>query len=210
MDVTLIDGLVARARGLMDDGRRTLLGVAGEPGSGKSTLAAGLVERLREEGVSVALVPMDGFHLPQAELRRRGLRDVMGHIDTFDAEGYLALLRRLRAEPDRSVFAPAFDRSIEEPVPDAIQVGPDVDIVITEGNYLLDDQPPWPVVRETLDEVWFVEADDVTRLQQLLARHIEFGKTEEEARVWMDRVDAPNARRILARRDAADLVVSGG
>ena len=205
-----MDGLVARARGLVADSRRALLGIAGEPGSGKSTFAAALIDRLREEGVTVAQVPMDGFHLPQDELRRRDLRDVMGRIDTFDAEGYLALLRRLRDQPDEAINAPAFDRGIEEPVADAIDVGPDVELVITEGNYLLDDEPPWPQVREVLDEVWFVETDDVTRLQQLLARHVEFGKTEEEARAWMDRVDAPNSRRILARRDTADLVVSDG
>ena len=93
---------------------------------------------------------------------------------------------------------------------DAIHVGPDVELVITEGNYLLDTESPWPDVRAALDEVWFVEADDETRLKRLLARHIEFGKTADEARRWMERVDEPNARRILARRDAADLLVNGG
>jgi pantothenate kinase len=189
---------------------RALLGITGEPGSGKSTLARDLAERLRADGVTVALVPMDGFHFPQAELVARGLRDVMGRIDTFDAEGYLALLRSLRDDTDQTVTAPDFNRSVEEPAPDAIHVEPDVELVITEGNYLLDDESPWPDVRATLDEVWFVEADAATRLQRLLARHIEFGKTEDEARRWMERVDEPNARRILARRDAADLVVSGG
>jgi pantothenate kinase len=137
----------------------------------------------------------------------RGLRDVMGRIDTFDAEGYLALLRSLRDGADGTVSAPDFDRTVEEPVPDAIHVGPDIEVVITEGNYLLDDESPWPDVRATLDEVWFVEADDATRLQRLLARHIEFGKTEDEARLWMERVDEPNARRIRAACDRADLVI---
>jgi pantothenate kinase len=202
--------LSRRARDLALRPGRALLGITGEPGSGKSTLARDLAERLLSAGVTVALVPMDGFHFRQAELVARGLRDVMGRIDTFDAEGYLALLQSLRDDTDRTVTAPDFDRTVEEPAPDAIQVGPDIELVITEGNYLLDEEPPWPEVRATLDEVWFVEADDATRLQRLLARHIEFGKTEDEARLWMERVDAPNARRILARRDAADLVVSGG
>jgi pantothenate kinase len=206
MDVSLMDGLVARARGLGTDGRRALLGVVGAPGAAKSTFAAALAERLRADGVSVALVPMDGFHHPQAELVARGLRDVMGRIDTFDADGYLALLRSLR-DRDRTVAAPDFDRTVEEPAPDAIQVGPEIDLAITEGNYLLDDEPPWPDVRATLDEVWFVETDEPTRVERLLARHIEFGKTEEEARRWMARVDEPNSIRIQATRDRADLVV---
>jgi pantothenate kinase len=150
---------------------------------------------------------MDGFHHSQAELVRRGLRDVMGRIDTFDAEGYLALLRSLRDEEGKTISAPDFDRTVEEPMADAISIGPDVKFVITEGNYLLDDEPPWPDVRATLDEVWFVEADEATRVERLLARHIEFGKTEDEARRWMTRVDEPNALRIRAIRDRADLVV---
>jgi pantothenate kinase len=206
----MISELGDRARGLARRPGRALLGITGEPGSGKSTLARDLAERLRSDGVMVALVPMDGFHFPQAELVARGLRDVMGRIDTFDAEGYLALLRSLRDAADRMVTAPDFDRTSEEPVPDAIHVGPDVELVITEGNYLLDGELPWPDVRAALDEVWFVEADATIRLQRLLARHIEFGKKEDEARLWMERVDEPNARRILARRDAADLVVNGG
>ena len=196
-----------RARDLALRPGRALLGITGEPGSGKSTLARDLAERLRADGVTVALVPMDGFHFPQAELLARGLRDVMGRIDTFDAESYLALLRSLRDDADRTVAAPDFDRTIEEPAHDAIHVGPEVELVITEGNYLLDDEPPWPDVRAALDEVWFVEADDATRLQRLFARHIEFGKSEDDARHWMDRVDEPNARRIRAARDRADLVV---
>jgi len=206
----MIVELSQRARDLALRPGRALLGITGEPGSGKSTFARDLAERLRADGVTVALVPMDGFHFPQAELVERGLRDVMGRIDTFDAESYLVLLRSLREDTDRRVAAPDFDRTVEEPAPNAIHVGPDVELVITEGNYLLDDESPWPEVRAALDEVWFVEADDTTRLQRLLARHIEFGKTEDEAQRWMERVDEPNARRILARRDAADLVVNGG
>lgn len=202
------DVLSARARDLARRPGRALLGITGAPGSGKSTLARDLAELLRADGVIVALVPMDGFHLPQAELVRRELRDAMGRIDTFDAEGYHALLRRLRDETDRRVTAPDFDRTVEEPVPDSIRVEPDVRLVLTEGNYLLDDEPPWPDVRATLDEVWFVETDDASRVERLLARHVAYGKTEEEARRWMARVDEPNARRITATRFRADLVVT--
>ena len=202
--------LFVRARDLAQRPGRALLGITGAPGDGKSTFAGDLAERLRADGATVALVPMDGFHLPQAELVRLGLRDVMGRIDTFDAEGYLALLRRLRDETGRTVTAPDFDRTVEEPVADAIRVEPDVRLVLTEGNYLLDDEPPWPDVRAMLDEVWFVETDETARVERLLARHVEFGKTEEEARLWMTRVDEPNALRIQARREAADRVVSGG
>jgi pantothenate kinase len=181
--------------------RRTILGLCGPPGSGKSTLAKRIADLLSER-LSVAVVPMDGFHLPQSVLVERGLRDVMGRIDTFDADGYLDVLRRLR-EPGTTVLAPGFDRTLEEPVPDAIEVGPEVELVITEGNYLLDDEPPWDEVRSLLEDVWFVDLADGVRRERLLRRHVAFGKTEDEARAWMERVDEPNTMRVRAQRPSA-------
>src|SRR5947207_15332686 len=103
---------LARARALAAGGRR-LLGLAGAPGSGKSTLAAALAAALAERAI---VVPMDGFHLANAELARLGRAGRKGAPDTFDAAGYVALLRRLRSQPAHEpVYAPAFRREIEEP-----------------------------------------------------------------------------------------------
>ena len=85
---------------------------------------------------------------------------------------------------------------------------PEVRLVVTEGNYLLLDRPPWPQVRAALSEVWYVEAARrPSRLERLLARHVEFGKSPAEARAWMAAVDEPNARLVERRRDTADLIV---
>jgi pantothenate kinase len=193
------EALIARARALAGPGRRTILGIAGAPGGGKSTLAAAIAAALGEDAV---LVPMDGFHLAQAELVRQGIRDRMGAPHTFDARGYVALLRRLRAA-EETVYAPAFRREIEEPVAGAIAVPPEVPLVVTEGNYLLlwDDVPP------LLDEAWYVEMDDDTRLRWLVQRHIDYGKSAEAAREWVLRSDQPNAEVVAATRATADLVV---
>ena len=120
----MIDELSTRARDLALRPGRALLGITGEPGSGKSTLSRDLAERLHADGVAVALVPMDGFHVPQAELGARGLRDVMGRIDTFDAAAYLALLLSFRDDADRTVTAPDFDRTVEEPCSTPSTSGP--------------------------------------------------------------------------------------
>src|SRR3954462_10681560 len=125
--------LIARGRGLAGRGSRAILGIAGAPGGGKSTLAAAIVAALGEDAV---LVPMDGFHLAQAELVRQGIRDRMGAPHTFDPRGYAALLQRLRGA-EETVYAPAFRREIEEPIAGAVAVPPDVPLVVTEGNYLL-------------------------------------------------------------------------
>ena len=177
-----------------------LLGLAGAPGSGKSTLAAALAE---EHGATV--VPLDGFHLPQAELVRRGLRMRMGAPDTFDAEGYAALLARIAAG-EHGVRAPAFDRGVEEPVPDVIAV-PASGLVVAEGNYLLLDEPRWRAVRAPMDLVWHLRVDDDLRRARLLARHVEFGKTAAAATAWMARVDDPNAALVEAAAGRADAVL---
>ncbi|TNM68539.1 nucleoside/nucleotide kinase family protein [Streptomyces sp. NP160] len=206
---TTTDALVQRARALVAaaDGRRVLLGVVGAPGAGKSTLAARLVEALSPElDGGAALVGMDGFHLAQATLERWGRADRKGAPDTFDAGGYVALLRRLRARDEDVVHAPEFRREIEEPVGSAVPVARETALVVTEGNYLLLDGP-WAPVRELLDEVWFLAPDDDLRLARLVARHEAFGRAPEAALAWSHGPDQANAVVVAATAQRADLVV---
>jgi pantothenate kinase len=212
--ITLPD-LVARARTLPAPGRRALLGIVGSPGSGKSTLTEALLAALRADpppGAGpdwVAHVPMDGFHLADVELERLGRRRAKGAPDTFDAGGYVALLARLRAaDPaDPVVYAPAFERTLEQPLAGAIPVPAAARLVLTEGNYLLLDSGRWPAVRPLLDEAWFCALRDDLRLERLLARHVRFGKAPDHAAAWVAAVDEPNAALIEATRERADLVV---
>ena len=131
MDPDLLDELTGRALRLVRDDHRVLLGITGAPGAGKTTLAAALVERLRGDGVGVAHVPMDGFHMADAALVERGILDRKGAIETFDVHGYLALLRRLRTELEHDVLAPDFERTLEQPIASAITVRPQDRLVVT-------------------------------------------------------------------------------
>ncbi|MDQ0145355.1 nucleoside/nucleotide kinase family protein [Pseudarthrobacter niigatensis] len=186
-------------------GTRTILGIAGAPGSGKSTFAAWLQEQF-SPGASV-VVPMDGFHLGNAIIEGTPLRQRKGAIDTFDAGGYLSLLRRLSLRDEAVVYAPEFRRTLDEPVAASIAVPADVQLVITEGNYLLADQEPWKDVRAQLDEVWFLETPPALRLQRLVERHVSFGMEREAAVAWATGPDEANARLIQATRPAADRVL---
>ena len=200
--------LLASLRGRLQPGRRFMLGLAGAPGAGKSTVAQALLHAF--EGRAV-VVPMDGFHLANSELARLGLAGRKGAPCTFDAAGYVALLERLRRRPDgATVYAPEFRREIEEAIAGAIAVPDDIELVITEGNYLLLEEAPWHGVREQLDETWYVDVDPDLRRSRLVARHMQFGRSEQAARDWVEGTDEPNARLIEASRPRAQRVLRLG
>jgi pantothenate kinase len=186
-------------------GRRVLIGIAGAPGAGKTTLARRLAAALTARDAVVAYVPMDGFHLADAALDLLGLRDRKGAPETFDAAGYAALLARIAA--GEAVWAPAFERDLEQPIAQAILVPADARIIISEGNYLLLPDPEWRAVASCFDEVWFCQLDEQVRRARLISRHIQFGKTPDAARDWVDRLDQVNARLVAATAPAADLLI---
>ena len=181
---------------------RRILGIAGAPGAGKSTIAAALAAQ-----IGASLLPMDGYHLPQAVLRDLGRRDRMGAPDTFDIDGFVRTLADLRLS-SATVLAPDFDREIEEAVADAIAIPPEVGTVIVEGNYLLLDSGGWERVGALLDAVFFVEVDHSIRLLRLINRHVRFGKTQDDARAWALGPDEDNARLIAATAARADHVIA--
>ncbi|MEU1595468.1 nucleoside/nucleotide kinase family protein [Streptomyces sp. NPDC005708] len=202
------DDLLQRAASLTGSGRRAILGIAGAPGAGKTTLAERLVRDLNDDGRPwAAHVPMDGFHLADVELERLGRRDRKGAPDTFDAAGYAALLRRLREEDAETVYAPGFERVLEQPIAGALPVPAATRLVVTEGNYLLLDTGAWARVRPQLDEVWFCEMDERQRIERLVARHEEFGKDHDAAVAWVLGTDQRNADLVATTRDLADLIV---
>ena len=205
------DKLVAAALDLVPGDGRAVLGLAGAPGAGKTTIAEALVTRIaaaRGPGFA-AHVPMDGFHLADVQLERLGLRERKGAPETFDAAGYAALLRRLRTDTGRPVYAPGFERTLEQPIAAALVVPPSARLVVTEGNYLLLNRPEWRQARAELDQVWLLESEDATRIRRLVARHLRFGKDEDVAAAWVREVDEANTALLRAQSDPPDRVVIG-
>lgn len=198
-----LDQLASHAASLIADDSRYILGIAGAPGAGKSTASQAISQKLDSR---CTVVEMDGFHLANRELDRLGRRERKGAPDTFDVGGYAALLHRLRSA-DSIVYAPVFDREIDESIGSATAVEPRTPLIVTEGNYLLLPNGSWPQVRAAIDTVWYLEVPEATRTQRLMKRHSRFGRSSEAAADWVRRVDQPNADMIAAARSRADLIV---
>lgn len=220
MTITDLSQLADAASALVRDSSRVILGITGAPGSGKSTLVRALVKELASrpaprargpwsQGPWVSQLPMDGFHLADESLERLGLLERKGAPETFDGHGYAALLARVADPAQRGVtiYAPTFERELEQPVAGAIAVPSSASLVITEGNYLLLPDDPWPQVYQQLVQVWHCATDETRRKEQLIRRHIEHGKTPEQARDWALGPDEANAAKVTAASHGADRVI---
>jgi pantothenate kinase len=199
-----MDELIAAARRLINPPERRFLGITGAPGAGKSTVAETLAAALAPDAL---LVGMDGFHLRDDELRRLGRYERKGARDTFDAAGYVNLLRRLRERRDPVVYAPLFDRGLEESIGSAVPVPRETPLIITEGNYLLVDDPVWGEVAGLLDECWYVDPGEDVRLGWLVARHVRYGRSADEAAHRSYGSDAANAALTAGSRHRANWIV---
>jgi pantothenate kinase len=204
------DRLCARAIRLLNGGgsQRRILGIAGAPAAGKSTLAGQLQDRLASSQPGrTALVGMDAFHLAQRVLEENGLAGIKGAPQTFDALGYAELLRRLRSE-HRTIYAPEFDRGIEDSIAQATKIPAEVGLIIAEGNYLLLDRDPWRELRTIIDETWLISLDDAARQHRLITRHQQFGRDRAAAEARTYGTDERNAQLITTASSVPDVLIT--
>ncbi|MFO1211043.1 MAG: nucleoside/nucleotide kinase family protein [Amaricoccus sp.] len=202
---TDLAGLAARIEAAQG-ARRRIVAVAGPPGSGKSTFAERLVERM-SAWVPSAVLPMDGYHYDDIVLNARGHRPRKGAPHTFDVDGLAATLARLAADDGREVAVPVFDRSIEIARAGARIIGPEVRLVVVEGNYLLLDDPAWAPLRAHFDATVLLAVPMSVIEARLGARWAGYGFEGEAFRAKMEENDLPNARLVAGHSVAPTYLV---
>lgn len=203
-----VDAVLQRLDAFDRTGGRIIVAVAGPPGSGKSTLAARIVAAINDrDGLgTAALVPMDGYHRDNAELDAMGLRAVKGAPDTFDAAGFVDLVRRVR-EGAADLRYPTFDRARDCTVPDAAHLPRATPVVVFEGNYLLLRDGAWADLKPLFDLTVMLSVPvDVLR-ERLVQRWLDHGLSRPDAEARAMGNDIPNAETVIARSAAPDLTL---
>ena len=190
---------------LQDLNPRSIIGIVGKPGAGKSTVVSEIEKRFDPSQVSV--IPMDGYHLSNEELISLNRRDRKGAPDTFDTQSFISLITKVKNSPDLEHRFPIFHREIEASKADEGFVQSGVKVIVVEGNYLFSEEHNWQGVFPLLDHTWFIEIADEVRIERLIARHIRYGKTPEDAENWSRGSDEANARFIeLTAHRAANII----
>ena len=184
---------------------RSIIGIVGKPGAGKSTVVSEIEKRFDPSQVSV--IPMDGYHLSNEELISLDRRDRKGAPDTFDTQSFISLISKVKNNPETELRFPIFHREIEASKADEGIVQSGVKVIVVEGNYLFSEEHNWEGVFPLLDHTWFIEISDEVRIERLIARHIRYGKTPEDAEKWSRGSDEANARFIeLTAHRAANII----
>ncbi len=194
--------LSERVHAMRSDRTRVLVGIAGAPASGKTTLAEELSRRLNLQKCDNRVVSMDGFHLDNSVLEERDLLNRKGAPETFDVDGFMRMIRALRAR--EMVVAPIFDRTRDISIAGAVAVPPNCPVVIVEGNYLMFDEAPW----KSLESMWGISARLDIPMPELRARLIQRWLNHNLSRAAATRRaesnDIPNAQRVVDKALSCD------
>jgi type I pantothenate kinase len=215
-----------------------IIGIAGSVAGGKSTTARilrGLLARWPNHP-KVALLPTDGFLLPNAVLEREGLMNRKGFPESYDLPLLLRFLSDVKAGSS-NVEAPVYSHLTYDIEPGKMLTVEQPDILIVEGlNVLQTGRPPRdgkaiPYVSDYFDFSVYIDADEDDLRTWYVDRFFSFRQTafadpksyfhrysklsdvearETATRIW-ETVNLVNLREnVLPTRQRADLILRKG
>ena len=198
-------------------GRRIIVFLAAPPGCGKSTLVSFLQQYAQKDETigSVQGAGIDGFHYPNSYLtshtmeyrgREYPMSVFKGGPSTFDVEKLAVKLQELTEK--KEVSWPVYSRITHDPVEDGDVITGD--IVVIEGNYLLDPDDRWNSLLKYADYTIFMYNSRQVLKKRLIRRKMDGGSSEEEAVSHYYQSDRLNVNRVLGDHAIADLTLRLG
>lgn len=192
---------------------RIIVFLAAPPATGKSTLAL-FLEQLSKKLTDffyVQALSLDGFHYTNIYLKNHRatidskeytLHDIKGMPETFDFESLYKSINNLK---NKNLKWPIYDRTLHDPISDAIEVTSD--IVIIEGNWLLLAENKWDKLKELCDYSIFIDADGDILKDRLIKRKLKGGSTYNQALEFYERTDSKNVNRVMEHRLSSDITL---
>ena len=196
---------------------RGFVGIAAPPAAGKTVVSAWLSCTARVLSLKqFAFLSLDGYHLPNAVLdlltgrtpdgATVPMRQLKGTPPSYDVNRLLNDLVRLKSEAATTLL-PCYSRELHEPVPNSVTIGPEIEWVIIEGNFLFLNDLPWKSIWELLDRRIFLDAEDEVLRERLERRHAVAGRNAKWIEAHFQRTDGPNIRRVRESARYADVIL---
>ena len=188
--------------------QRKIVAVAGPPGVGKTTTVENLCELVNCQYPGMcSILPMDGYHFDNIYLEEMAWLARKGAPHTFDVGGFAHMLSRLQVNKEKQIAVPVFDRSIEIARAGARMIPQSVNIVLTEGNYLLLRESPWVLLAVYFDTTVMLKASRNTIEQRLRDRWIKNGLSNDEISSKLNGNDMPNVETVITLSNNADYFI---
>ena len=189
--------------------KRNLTALAGPPASGKSHISYALCDDINAYAPGSAVVlPMDGYHLDDALLDKRGIRDRKGAPHTFDLAGFTHILQRISLADETDIAVPVFDRSLELSRAAARLIPGTARHILVEGNYLLLDQPGWRELADFFATTVMITAPRPLLESRLMQRWQNLSPAQ--ARKKCESNDLPNADLVISASIASEFTLVTG
>ncbi|UCB44757.1 MAG: hypothetical protein JSV25_11125 [Spirochaetota bacterium] len=181
-----------------------ILAVAGPPGCGKSAISSLFEFLLEEQGIDTYVLPLDGFHFKNDELKKMKaihqdspitLYERKGSKETYRVSHLIDLMKKLYQGENLSW--PLYSRSTHNPVEKGMFINNNNAIYMVEGNYLLLDSRPWSDLRKYFNKKIFISSKKRFLKKRIIQRKQKGGFSRAYAKMHYRDCDSKNIDEVL-------------